>query len=518
MEYGEKELFSIKNLDVYSRDKIGIIGQNGVGKTTLMEIINGNIMPTKGVIEVKVPHVYVPQLDEGMDGEISKLSGNEWNVPENAKSGGEITRRKLAKAFSCASNLLLCDEPTSNLDQSGIDMLEKSLCNYDGSIIIISHDRAMLDKVCNKIWELDRGRLTEYHGTYTDYRTQKELMRKNEWDEYDKYIDKKKQLESALTNRSSKAKSMKNPPKRMGNSEARLHRQDVRQRAGKVEQASKQIKHRLERLDVKRKPFEEASLKMSASFSKDYISKTAISVDNLNFAYGANTVLEDVSFSIKKGEHVAIAGDNGSGKSTLLNCIYNGYDAVKTAPGAKIGYFRQDLKNLNDNETVLSSIKKESMLPEHMIRIVLGRLGIKRGEVYKKIEVLSGGERCKVSLTKLICGGYPILLLDEPTNYLDIYVLEALEEMLSDFDGTIVLVSHDRYFRKKIADRNLVIRNHRILEERKATPAKQKKESTMLLEMEKAKLISKMTYPQKGDVIEALEERYREVCALLQSK
>lgn len=518
MEYGDKELFSIKNLDVYSQNKIGIIGQNGAGKTTLMEIICGNILPIKGYAEVKVPHVYVPQLNESAEDEISKLSGNEWNVPENAKSGGEITRRKLAKAFSRASNLLLCDEPTSNLDQSGIDMLEKSLCNYDGSIIIISHDRALLDKVCNKIWEIEGCILTEYHGNYTDYRSQKKLNRKAARDEYDKYIDKKKQLEDALTNRSSKAKSMKNPPKRMGNSEARLHRQDVRQRAGKVEQASKQIKRRISRLDAKEKPHEEISFKMSASFSKDYISKTAISVDNLNFAYGANHILEDVSFSIKRGEHVAITGDNGSGKSTLLNCIYNGHDAIKTAPGAKIGYFRQDLSNLEDGETVLSSIKKVSMLPEYMIRIVLGRLGIKRGEVYKKIEMLSGGERCKVSLTKLICGGYPILLLDEPTNYLDIYVLEALEDMLSDFDGTIVLVSHDRYFRQKIATRQLILSGGMLKAQEKPKSLQKSDSSKMLLEMERAKLISRMTYPQKGDVVEVLEERYKEVCALLQSK
>ena len=515
MEYGGKALFDIESLDVYSQDKVGLIGQNGAGKTTLLEIICGNAAPVKGMADVKVPLCYVPQLDENMKGEISVISSKEWSVPESAKSGGEITRKKLAQAFSTSSQLLLCDEPTTNLDEEGIAQLESSLLNYDGSIILISHDRALLDRVCNKIWELEDGMLTEYHGNYTDYKAQKELARKNAWDEYDKYMAERKHLQKALADRSSKAKSMKNPPKRMGISEARLHKQDVRQRAGKVAQASTQIKRRLERLEAKDKPREEASFKMSANISGEYVSKTAVSVDGLNFSYGSREVLKDISLTVKKGEKMAVTGANGSGKSTLLNCIYNECVGVRTAPGAKIGYFRQDLKNLDDNETVLHSVKKQSTLPEHMIRTVLGRLGVRRDDVFKKTGVLSGGERCKASLAKLICGGYPILLLDEPTNYLDIYVLEALEDMLTGFDGTVIFVSHDRYFRKKIADREVEIRNHRLFDSEKPVPAGRKDERAMLLEMEKADLISRMTYPKKGDDRESLEARYKEVCALL---
>jgi macrolide transport system ATP-binding/permease protein len=457
----------------------------------------------------------VPQLAENMKGGISDISGEEWNVLESANSGGEITRKKLAQAFSTSSELLLCDEPTTNLDEDGIAQLENSLMSYGGSILLISHDRALLDKVCNKIWELEDGALTEYHGNYSDYKTQKDIENKTAWDQYDKYVAERKHLQGALINRRSKAKSMKNPPKRMGNSEARLHRQDVRQRAGKVEQASTQIKRRLLRLETKDKPKEEASFKMSANISREYVSKTAVSVDRLSFSYGAREVLKDISLKVKRGEKVAVTGANGSGKSTLLNCIYNECDGVRTAPGAKLGYFRQDLKNLNDDDTVLYSVKKESTMPEHIIRTVLGRLGMRRDEVFKKIGVLSGGERCKTSLAKLICGGYPILLLDEPTNYLDIYVLEALEEMLEGFDGTVILVSHDRYFRKKITGREVELKSHLLFEKNKNAPIKKKDKNTMLLEMEKADLISRMTYPQKGDVREGLEARYNEVCELL---
>ena len=514
MEYGEKALFDIERLDVYTEDRIGIIGANGAGKTTLMEVICGKIIPVKGTVEVKVPLCYVPQLEDDTGGVISDISGAVWNVPKDAHSGGEVTRKKLAQAFSTSSEILLCDEPTTNLDEAGIAQLEQSLADYQGTIIMISHDRALLDKVCNKIWEIDGATLTEYHGNYSDYRTQKELARKNEWDEYEKYVAERKHLEEALTDRRSRAKSVK-LPKRMGNSEARLHRQSVRESAGKVEQASTQIKRRLERLEVKDKPFEETPFKMRAAFSEEYISKTAVSVRDLSFSYGEHNVLHDITFTVARGEHVAIAGTNGSGKSTLLNCIYNKLNGVRIANGARVGYFRQDLGNLDETKTVLQNVRRESGLPEHMIRTVLGRLGIRRDEVFKKVGVLSGGERCKVSLAQLICGGYPILLLDEPTNYLDIFVLEALEDMLSEFDGTVVLVSHDRYFRQRIAHRELVIKNGRIKIGKKPAPAKPKTQDKLLLEMEKADIVSRLAYPRKGDDRETLETRYSEVCAKL---
>ncbi len=516
MEYGAKTLFQIEELDVYTEDKIGIVGPNGAGKTTLLEIICGRIEASAGYVDLKVSHVYVPQLTEE-DGVISELSGSEWKVPDEANSGGEITRRKLAKAFSTSSQMLLCDEPTSNLDEEGINQLEQSLLSYKGSIIMVSHDRALLDKVCNKIWEIEDGELTEYHGNYSSYKTQKELKRKNAWDEYEKYTLQKRHLEEASRNRSSKASGMKNPPKRMGNSEARLHRQSVRQSQGKVQQAAKQIKRRLEHLEKVDKPKEEISFKMRANISNEYVSKTAVTLDRLSFSYGRKEVLKDISLMVKRGEKVSFTGKNGSGKSTLLNCIYKEHTGVRVANGASVGYFRQDLNNLKDNETILQSIKKESSLPEHMIRSVLGRLGIRRDDVFKKIEVLSGGERCKVSLAKIICGGYSIILLDEPTNYLDIYVLEALEEMLKSFDGTLLLVSHDRYFRKKVTDKQLTIENKSLHSDIKPQKAKPIKQNIMILEMQKADLVSRMTFPKKGDVRQELEEQYNEVCRRLKS-
>ena len=155
--------------------------------------------------------------------------------------------------------------------------------------------------------------------------------------------------------------------------------------------------------------------------------------------------MQDFSCTIKTGEKVALIGANGAGKSTLIKCIANNHEGVRISPNNTIGYFEQGCANLNQSNTILQSVMENSVLPEHMARIVLARLGIRKKDVYKKIKTLSGGERAKVSLSALMCMECSILLLDEPTSFFDIYVIEALEQMLLDFDGTLILISHDRY-------------------------------------------------------------------------
>lgn len=515
MEFGDRQLFHIKQEKIYSEDKIGIVGPNGAGKTTLMEILAGRIEPVGGSFTMNVPFVYIPQLTEYENSVPASREFKMWKVPKDPKSGGEVTRKKIASALSGDSQILLCDEPTSNLDQDGVEKLENTLKRYDGTVIIISHDRALLDKVCNKIWEINDGKFKVYNGNYSEYHRQRELEQKIKHDEYNNYLTEKKHLEEAISNRARKAKSMKNPPKRMGNSEARLHRMEVRQRAGKVEQASKQIRRRLERLEEKERPEKEISFKMTANTTDTYIKSNIIRVNDLSFAYCDKKILDEVCLNITKGEKVAITGNNGSGKSTLLNCIYDRHDGVYIPKGVDVGYFRQNTVDLEDHSTILESVKKFSTMPEYMTRIVLARLGIRREDVYKKIGILSGGERCKVSLATLICRRCPVLLLDEPTNYLDIYVLEALEDMLSEFDGTLVFVSHDRYFREKIATREVIVKDNKIEEKIKAKPKTVDSTQKMLLEMEKTDLICRLISPRKGDVKEELEKRYQEVCELL---
>jgi macrolide transport system ATP-binding/permease protein len=238
MEYGEKKLFYIKSQQIYSNDKIGIVGDNGAGKTTLLDIIAKKTKAIKGKVDVHGTLSYIEQLEFDTDRDTYAEVSYKWKV-NNPYSGGEITRNKISRALGSKADLLLCDEPTSNLDENGIMQLEKALNHYKGAFMMVSHDRMLLDAVCNTIWEIYHGQVNVYRGNYSDFKREKNKIMQNKQKEYDKYIHEKKSLERAITDWSTKAGGMTHTPSRMGNSEARLHRMDVRQRAGKVSNAAK---------------------------------------------------------------------------------------------------------------------------------------------------------------------------------------------------------------------------------------------------------------------------------------
>ncbi|MBN2852649.1 MAG: ABC-F type ribosomal protection protein [Clostridia bacterium] len=518
MEYGDRLLFEIDNASVYHGEKIGIVGSNGAGKTTLMEIMSKRIIPTQGKVMINPSFSYIPQLDEYHHTETSAVMKQKWDVPDCPISGGEITRLKIAEAFSDEADILLCDEPTCNLDQDGIVQLENAFKSFKGTLVLISHDRKLLDEVCDTIWEIEDEKLSVFKGNYSDYMIQKEYILKQKQESYEKYMVEKDKLHRAILERNKKANSMKKTPKRMGNSEARLHKMEVRQRAGKIEQAATHLKSRLDKLETVDKPKSKTVIRMSADNHTGFVSRNAVTIENLNVCFGENVVLSNVSLLIEKSSKVALTGNNGSGKTTLMNCIYENRKEILIAPGAKISYFRQNYSNLSDDNCILDEVLENSRVPEYMARIILARLGIRTEEVYKKIGVLSGGERSRVSLALILCEENPIMLLDEPTNYLDIQALEALEEMLIDYKGTLLFVSHDRYFREKIATRTLIVNNGMVIDEERldSKSSSASNDTKLLLEMEKAKLISRLTFPEKGDIPEDIEKRYMEVIRLLE--
>ena len=487
-------MFSIENLTVYSGEKIGIIGENGIGKSTLLDIIAGRIAPQNGQIKICGTFAYITQqlTDISEENHVTPETYH-WQIPHTPHSGGEITRTKIANGLATDAELLLCDEPTSNLDEDGIKRLEQALINYNGAVFLVSHDRMLMDKVCTTILEISNQSVKTYSGNYSDFKAQKENERQNQKKEYDKYIQTKKNLERAFRDRNEKSKGMKEPPKRMGNSEARLHRMDVRQRAGKVSNVAKKIKDRLERLDVKEKVKTETLYNITIDQSTKKRSKVAIGVRDLNHSYGNRSVLNDVTFSVKRGDKLCLTGNNGSGKTTLLNCIVREVDSVSINPSDEVGYFTQNGLALDETKTVLDLVMRYSKMPEYMTRTVLAELGIKDEDVFKQIRILSGGEKSKVALAKLLCRQCSILILDEPTNYLDIYILEALENMLLDYDGTLVFVSHDRRFREKIADRTLHLSDGRLEELglRSSEAYSNRNAEILLLEIKATQLIEK---------------------------
>lgn len=463
--YGDRLILSLNDLKVYTGDRIGIIGPNGAGKTTLLNILSGETEPDEGVVRRFCNIAYIRQFSEEeihADQRLIREFSLTNKTHQKVYSGGEQTRIKIANAFSSENLLVFADEPTSNLDYKGVELLRQKLAGV-ASFLLISHDRYLLDSLCNRILEVKDGNIRAFSGNYSDYSERTELERRNAEMEYEKYVSEKAKLENAILNRKSTSTAMKKAPKRMGNSEARLHKRAATEKQEKINNAVNSLITRLEKLEVKEKPRELPAIKLDFKLTKPPENKIIISARNLSFGYGTRKIFENAGFEIPNHSKTALWGENGTGKSTLLNLIYNqATDVIKTVPQAVMGYFRQSFENLDFNKTVLENVMKGSVQSETVARTILARLLISGDAVFKNVGVLSGGEKIKVSFAKLFVSNANVLLLDEPTNYLDMTSIKALEEVLKTYEGTVVFVSHDSAFVNSVADRLLILENCRI--------------------------------------------------------
>ncbi len=509
-EIGDRLLFKIDSLTIYEGDRIGMVGLNGSGKTTLMNILAGEDQNHEGDIKILGKIGYIRQFDTSID--------------QDQLSGGEKTRIKIDHALKQQPAVLLADEPTSNLDFKGIEMLEKRLGEFTGALVVISHDRGFLDQLCNKIIEIEGGGIKGYSGNYSQYLLQKEADLARSQREYEDYIKEKKRLYDVKQQISQKSKTMRKTPKRMGNSEARLHKRGVNAKKTKIEKTAKAIESRIQQLEVKEKPLAPQRSKMDLLEEQMLKSKYIIRMEDISFSYPDKILLKNINLLVKNGDKVALMGNNGCGKTTLINLITQGYEGIYIAPSAKIGYFHQNLKNLNENASILENVMEESVYPETYVRILLARLLLKGDQVYKTVNVLSGGERVKVQLAKLFCSEFNFLILDEPGSYLDIYSLEALEEVMLDYGGTLLFVSHDRRLIDRVATKLLLIEKGigtyfegnytQYLERlRKKCPEdqQQKKMELMRLETQLSELIGKISMGPKPNELQALDFEYQKV-------
>ncbi|MEY8001129.1 ribosomal protection-like ABC-F family protein [Clostridium sp. Mt-5] len=526
--YGDRLIISFKNLKIKSGDKVGVVGRNGAGKSTLLNILAGEVDPDEGTIHRYCSISYMKQFsDENItaQGKILKEFRVEKKVDTENVSGGERTKLSIAAALSKGRELLLADEPTSNLDYEGISVLRKKLSKIE-TFVLISHDREFMDSLCNRIIEIENGKLVFYEGNYSCYKKQKSIKMKSIQNEYEQYISEKSRLEKAVTERESKSKSMKKTPKRMGNSEARLHRRESGEKRKKVEGAAKIIETRLEKLEIKEKPDRIPEVKFDFSLTDPPKNKIVISGDNICFSYGSNVILNNTNFKIYNKSKTAVIGPNGSGKTTLLNLIYGNFKSIYKVPRVKIGYFYQDFQNLDYDKTILENVMGNSIQDESSVRTILARLLFFDDEVYKKVSVLSGGEKIKVSFAKLFVSDVNVLLLDEPTNYLDIYSIEALEDIIKVYDGTIVFVSHDSRFINSVAKRLLLLKDGQITEfhgNLKEFQEQQKLKNDnsnysiekSILQMKLTEIISKMSLPNCDR--EMLEVEYKSILHELKS-
>lgn len=435
----DRKLIEIESLAVHKGNRIGLVGKNGSGKTTLLQILAGETVPETGKISTHGTLELVPQLKR----------------MTTTKSGGEVTQEYINRALANQADILLADEPTTNLDTWHIEKLETQLKKWKGALIVVSHDREFLDALCTTIWELEDGHVTKYKGNYSDYQEQKEMELNQQQQAYENYIAKKTQLEEALKLKEQKAQRATKKPKQISSSEAKITgaKPYFANKQKKLQKAAKAIETRLEKLEQVEKVKETPPVKMNLPYADKLHGRTLLRVEDLKGIIGQRLLWNPVSFHVKGGDKLAIIGPNGSGKTTLIKKMMQENDQVRHAPAMKVGYFSQNLDILETNKTILENVSSTSSQSETLIRTVLARLHFYRDDVYKHVNVLSGGERVKVAFAKLFVSDINTLILDEPTNFLDIEAVEALEELLVNYEGTVLFVSHDRRLIKTIANR-----------------------------------------------------------------
>ena len=509
--FGSNEIIKDANFLVNEHEKVAIVGVNGAGKTTLLKILigeehadSGNVIPAKDaklgylrqinnvdsklsiidelytVIEhilsmekrmldmkEQMQHLSGEALEELyssytalthnyelMDGYAakSKVTGilkglgfneNEFDRKINTLSGGQKTRVFLAKLLLEEPDIILLDEPTNHLDLRSIEWLESYLLNYKGAVIIVSHDRYFLDKIVSKVIDIENSVVTMYSGNYSDFSAKKQMLIDAKMKEYLNQQQEIRHQEAVI----SKLKQF--------NREKSIKRAESRQ---------KQLE-KIERVEAPQTHIE--NMRLSLDISKES-GKDVLSVNNLSKSFDEKHLFSNINFEIKRGERVAIIGDNGTGKTTLLKII-NGLlspDSGEVIYGSNvvIAYYDQEHQVLHMDKTLFDEISDTyPEMTNTQIRNILAAFLFTGEDVYKKIGDLSGGERGRVSLVKLMLSKANFLLLDEPTNHLDILSKDVLESALNSFPGTICYVSHDRYFINKTATRILDLTGNRLL-------------------------------------------------------
>lgn len=505
---GEKLLFDIPEWYVYENDRIGIVGRNGTGKTMLLNILAGKTEPDTGWIKINGQAGFIEQLPD--DGQLGTMSG------------GEKTREQIRKAFETGSGLIFADEPTSHLDINGRKYLEKQIGQFSGAVLIVSHDRMFLDNCCNRIAELENGRLQFYSGNYSDYQKQKVLEIKALQDDHEAYEKEKKRLKKAMEETRKKSEGIKTAPKRMGNSEARLHKMGGQNARKTLDNAVKNYEKRIEHLEEKKKPVIMPPVSIQLDKGREIYNPVLISGTNVTKKIESKLLFKNADFQLFNHSRTALKGANGSGKTTLINMILNKENGIHLAKNVYFGYFSQSLDLLKEDETILENVMEKSVHNESFVRMLLARLLFKGQDVHKKVEVLSGGEKNKVSLALLLVSDANVLIFDEPTNYLDIASMEAVEEAMKAYQGTILFVSHDERFVEQVATHIWEIDHKKI----KSSVAEQEsaaiepgselnlqadKERLLLLENRLNSLIGKLSFPDnKMDNSSELEKEYQE--------
>ncbi|TDF92786.1 Msr family ABC-F type ribosomal protection protein [Paenibacillus piri] len=473
VEYMGRDILDIDELELYDYDRIGLVGANGAGKSTLLKVLLGETPIPQGKIVREANFAYIPQLDDVVVHEIKdhalmgKLGIDRIHV-ENL-SGGEETRLKIAQALSNEVHGIFADEPTCHLDRDGIYFLINQLKNFSGALLIISHDRYFLDQVVDKIWELKDGKITEYWGGYSEYLAQKEEERQTQAAQYKQFTAERDRLEKAITEKQNQARKMDQKAKgasRKNSSESggRLgHQKTTGSKQKKLHNAAKNMEHRIEALGDVKSPEAVRSVQFRQSKALELHNPFPVTGKEICKQLGGKVIFEHASFQFPLGAKIAVTGANGTGKTTLFKMILDREDGISISPKAEIGCFAQKGYKFDRNQGVMEFMLEycDYQVPE--IRAVLASMGFSHHDVRKELSVLSGGEMIKLQLAKMLLGRYNILLMDEPSNFLDLPAVEALENMMRNYAGTIIFISHDVRLLENVADAVYEIEDKKIV-------------------------------------------------------
>lgn len=494
--YGAQEVLRSLSFQVNPGEHVGLVGRNGAGKTTLLRLIAGTESPDKGTIErmrgfrfgVLAQHVefadHITVIDAALEvfAELQQLetkmrdlehamtevtgdalervmhdyseaqhayehaggfsyharaeavlqglgfTKDAFSKPASALSGGEKNRLGLARMLLLEPDILLLDEPTNHLDVQAVEWLEDFLSEYKSAYIIISHDRFFLDHTVNRILDLENKQIISYHGNYTKYLELREERREQQQKAYEQQQEMIARTEDFIR----------------------------RNLAG---QKTKQAKSRRKMLE-KVERIESVTNLDTAKFNLKPVTRTGdlvLILDKIAVGFPTKTLAKDITLTLRRSERLGIIGANGTGKTTLLRTILGEMQPLagesRWGAGVTVGYYDQRLLMIDDRNTVLDELRTitASTVTDGELRSFLGRFLFTGDDVFKPVSVLSGGEKGRLALAKLIYSRVNVLVLDEPTNHLDIASCEALEDALNDYDGTIITVSHDRYFLDRIA-------------------------------------------------------------------
>jgi macrolide transport system ATP-binding/permease protein len=523
-EIMDTTIFEKVNATVQHGDIIGIIGKNGAGKSTLLQIINNRLMPTKGKLQWMQPELslfLVEQEAESYSSDDKTLSEvkllEKWNVPSHEYSqlsGGEKLKARLAQGFSKKANLLLLDEPTNHLDEQSIELLTSECQHYQGSIILVSHDRYFLDRVATKIWSIEGKQLIEHKGNYSSYMEHRQLKRLTQQREYEKQQKMVERIEgqiNELTAWSHKAHAQST--KKEGFKE--YYRVKAKRTDSQIKSKQKRLEKELEKAKVERVESE-----YTVNFSiqaTNKLGKRFLEAKQLDKSFDKRILFKNVNFTILHGEKVSIIGPNGSGKTTLLKIVLGQETAdgeVWISPSAKIGYLTQEVFDLPLNQTPAQLFHQETFEARGKVQNLMKHLGFTTAQWQEPILNMSMGERVKCKLMAYILEEKDVLILDEPTNHLDLPSREQLEVTLAQYNGTLIVVSHDRYFLEKTTNTKLVITNHNIQKQLNEPVAKRDnlEELRLKLETERQEVLGKLSFLTAKDPAYAeLDQKFKDL-------